>query len=155
MKMLKIINSTVIIIQFVFLLHLRLEGVGVGEGDSGRVGGDRAGGEWRKGVGGGARGGEGGARHGGPLHLIMIGKGKRKRGWMQCSNSGSNKLGLRSDQTNAFCRRFLLFLFSYFSRGDSGHVFVFLYFEADIKHRPYKSEEGPTISKLRRKRAGT
>ena len=28
-----------------FLLHLRLEGVGVGEGDSGRVGGDRAGGE--------------------------------------------------------------------------------------------------------------
>ena len=109
-----------------FLLHLRLEGVGasIGAGDRGRVGGarvgdggDRAGGEGRKGVGGGARGGGGGgggARHGGPLHLIMIGKRKRKRGWMQ--QLRIQQIGpLRSDKgiLSPICTIFVFVLFSY------------------------------------------
>lgn len=122
----------------------------MGAGDGGRVGG-----EGRKGVGGGARGGGGGARHGGPLHLIMIGKRKRKRDWMQQLRIQQIGPPLRSDICilspicTIFSRTFLV------RTMDSGHVFVFLYFEAEIKHRSYKSEEGPTISKLRRKRAGT
>ena len=92
-----------------FLLHLRLEGVGVGEGDRGRVGGDRARGEGRKGVG----GGEGGASHGGPLHLIMIGKGKRKRGWMQQLRIQQIK-PLRSDK-GILSPIFTIFVFVLFS----------------------------------------
>ena len=92
-----------------FLLHLLLEGVGVGAGDRGRGGGE-GGGEGRKGGG----GGEGGARHGGPLHLIMIGKGKRKRGWMQQLRIQQIGPPLRSDKCilSPICTVFVFVLFS-------------------------------------------
>ena len=76
----------------------------MGAGDGGRVGG-----EGRRG----ARGGGGGARHGGPLHLIMIGKRKRKRGWMQ--QLRIQQIGpLRSDKgiLSPICTIFVFVLFS-------------------------------------------
>ena len=81
----------------------------MGAGDGGRVGG-----EGRKGVGGGARGGGGGARHGGPLHLIMIGKGKRKRGWMQQLRIQQIGPPLRSDKC-ILSPIFTIFVFVLFS----------------------------------------
>ena len=109
-----------------FLLHLRLEGVGVGEGDRGRVGGDRARGEGRKGVGGGEGGARGGARHGGPLHLIMIGKGKRKRGWMQQLRIQQNGPPLRSDK-GILSPIFTIFVFVLFSCGQWTRFCIFVF----------------------------
>ena len=104
-----------------FLLHLLLEGVGVGAGDRGRGGGE-GGGEGRKGGG----GGEGGARHGGPLHLIMIGKGKRKRGWMQQQRIQQIGPPLRSDK-GILSLMFTIFVFVLFSCGQWTRFCIFVF----------------------------
>ena len=101
-----------------FLLHLLLEGVGEGVGDRGREGGDRVGGERRK-------EGGGGARQGGPLHLIMIGKGKRKRGWMQQLRIQQIK-PLRSDK-GILSPIFTIFVFVLFSCGQWTRFCIFVF----------------------------